>query len=109
MSSMQNAAVSARMDPDAAQARGAQPPATPKSPAAVMDAIGTRVRNAKRSARKKLFAAEDMLDTAAIRLRRRPWRSLGLALVAGAAAGVLATVLRSRGCAETATRDRQNA
>ena len=70
------------------QHRKAQP--ARKTPAAVMDAIETRVHSAKRSARKKLFAVEDLLDMAVIQLRRRPLRSLGMALAAGVAIGVVA-------------------
>jgi hypothetical protein len=88
MYSSQKQAVAAKPAADAP--KPARPLAHLKAPSAVLDAIGTRVHAARRSARRKLFAAEDVFDAAVIQLRRHPLRSLGVTLAAGLALGMVA-------------------
>jgi hypothetical protein len=91
MYSTQKPAAAARLAADeAAQPVDPRPRRKIQPPGAVMDAIGARMHTAKRSARKKLFAAEDLLDMVVIQLRRRPFQSLGAALAAGVAIGIVA-------------------
>jgi ElaB/YqjD/DUF883 family membrane-anchored ribosome-binding protein len=72
---------------------------------AASTAVHERLHDAARAVRRTRYAAEDLADETAIRLRRRPYRTAGVAFAVGAAIGALVSALASRTiCGEDETR-----
>jgi ElaB/YqjD/DUF883 family membrane-anchored ribosome-binding protein len=61
-----------------------------RTKATMTDVIDERLHAARRAARKRALEAQDAVDGVGILLRRRPFRSVGVAFAAGAAIGALA-------------------
>ena len=66
----------------------------------VSQAVEDGVVSARRLARRSRYAAEDLIDDAAHRVKRDPLRSVGIGLVIGFGLGALAVWLATRDATE---------